>query len=470
MRPPHQSFQHQGPKANVKPRQGVSVKASARDVVHRALAHQAERYPDLDLAPLDTQGLEGRDAALAHAIYDGVLRRWITLGYLIEGFCSRGFGELDPRIRGVLLAGAAQLLLLDRVPPHAVLNESVDWTKKHVKPEAARLVNAVLRRLAELVHADERGLPEAAARVAWTSGRNQLPLADGTAVVLRQEVFPAAALKRTALATSHPTALVERWAAVWGETDAVALAGHGLCNPPTVLQVRFARGPMEDTLPHEEAGHAVYTGSRAGLLRLMEARGDVWVQDAASGLAVAGAAELRPGLVLDLCAGQGTKTRQLAMSFPGAKIMATDVDERRLETLRGVARQYPNVEVVAAPEIARFAGKADLILLDVPCSNSGVLARRPEAKYRCDATQLARLVALQQDILRQAVGLMAAGGVIVYSTCSIEREENELQAAWAQQSLGLAASNMRRTMPRGQPGEAATGYHDGAFSVHLHRG
>ncbi len=440
---------------------------TARDIVHRALAHQAERYPDLDLAPLDVSGLDARDAAFAHAVYDSALRRWVTLGFLIDGFVARGFGSLEPRVRGVLLAGAAQLLLLERVPPHAALNESVDWVKVHVKPAAAGLVNAVLRRVSELVHGFAEGLPEQAERVAWTQGRDQLPLGDGTAVVLRLLAFPEPMLERVAIATSHPVALVARWARAFGEEAALRLAIHGLVMPPTVLYTQFATAGVEGSVPHAEPGHCVFSGSRGELVRLLERERDVWVQDAASSKAVASVAGMTPAVVIDACAGQGTKTRQLAETFPKARIIATDVDERRLGALRAVARRHANVQVIEPGALRAWTGRADLVLLDVPCSNSGVLPRRVEARYRCDGAQMERLVGVQREILREGAALARKGGAVVYSTCSIEMEENEHQVAWAEKTLGMRASGALRTMPAGQPGDDPAGYHDGSFSALL---
>lgn len=453
-------------------RQQSKAADAARGVVHRALAHQAGLYPELDLAPLDTGGLDPRDAAFAHAVYDAVLRRWITLGYLIDGYTQRGFGGLDPRVRGVLLAGAAQLLLLDRVPPHAALHESVEWAKSAV-PKAAGLVNAVLRRVSELVNAEASGLPEVRERGAWTGGRDELPLSDGTAVKLSRGVLPEDRWERLEVAASCPGWLLGKWRQEFGDDAGEALAVHGLVTPPTVLNTRFAQGEVAGTAAHEDPGHRVFVGRREDLGPLLAGRADVWVQDAASGRAVAAAAECvagrRVGLVLDLCAGQGTKTTQLSWTFPGSRVVATDVDERRARELVKVARRRGNVEVVAPGREREFVGKADVVLLDVPCTNTGVLARRVEARYRCGAGQLTRMVAVQREILKGALGLVAEGGVVVYSTCSVDREENEEQVAWAEWELGLKAVRVERVMPRGMPGGDAGGYRDGGFSAVLRR-
>src|SRR5262249_2746188 len=147
--------------------------------------------------------------------------------------------------------------------------------------------------------------------------------------------------------------------------------------------------PVPESLaPHDQHGSHLFTGSRAELVALLDSRCDLWVQDPASSRAIASVAHLRPSLVIDFCAGQGTKTRQLAATFPEVQIIATDTDAARYETLRTTFRHAARVRVVR-PEtlLSEFAGRADLILLDVPCSNTGVLARRVEARYRCGRDQ-----------------------------------------------------------------------------------
>lgn len=449
------------------PHQQSKTIDAARAAVHRALSHQAELFPELDLAPLDTSTLSPRDAAFAHAIYDTVLRRWITLAYLIDGYTSRGFGALDPRVRAVLLAGAAQLLLLDKVPPHAALNESVEWTKSTL-PKAAGLVNAVLRRISELVHAQPSGLPEPRARTPWTDSRDLLPLPDGTAVQLRQPVLPQDPLERLEVASSCPLYLLRKWTTDFGDAQARNLALHALLSPPTILHTRFATAEVPHTQPHNDPAHRVYTGRREELTALLDDRPDLWVQDAASSRAVTTPLPRPPRLILDLCAGQGTKTRQFARTYPAARIIATDIDPRRLRALRHVAGREPTIEVIDPASTSTFRAQADLILLDVPCTNTGVLPRRVEARYRCGPAQLARLVATQRQILTDALSLLAPHGNILFSTCSLEPEENEQQLDWAK-SLKLTASHIHRTMPSSLPGDPPSTYSDAAFSALLAR-
>jgi 16S rRNA (cytosine967-C5)-methyltransferase len=215
----------------------------------------------------------------------------------------------------------------------------------------------------------------------------------------------------------------------------------------------------------------VFTGTFTQLHDLLSSRHDVWPQDDASAGAVESLAGLKPKMILDLCAGRGTKTRQLAQIFPNAQIAATDADDRRLEVLRKTFAGHGRVTAAGMRATTRGnVGKADLILLDVPCSNSGVLARRPEARYRADDAHLASLVDIQRQIIADSISLLAPGGRILYATCSLEPEENEQQGQWAAKWHNFACNRERRITPSGTPGGPPTAYADGAYSVLLEPG
>lgn len=432
---------------------------AARDAVMRAIASQVEHFPELPLRVPESSGLDTRDAAFAHAIHEGVLRRWLTLRCVVGSRLRQPFESLDVPVRAALLAGASQMLLLDRVPVHAAVDTSVEWTKQNANPKAAALVNAVLRGVARLV-VDR--VPE------WSNRQDELPLSSGGALRLGEAIFPHDPAERVAAATSHRTALVRRWAERAGPRAARTWAHHGLVSAPTLVNVRHA-GVIDEPLlaPHELPTHRVFTGTRAQLSDLLERRRDVFVQDAAASLAVESVGELRPSLIVDACAGQGTKTRQLSLMFPGARILATDVDDQRLATLR--ASVGPGVEVVHPEALdALCAGRADLVLLDVPCSNSGVMARRLEARYRFDRDQLERLTAIQREILALGERWTAPGGRILYSTCSLEPEENTDQVATMREH-GWRVESVSVCTPTGLPGEPAWAYRDGAYSAVLRR-
>ncbi|MFG0305636.1 MAG: transcription antitermination factor NusB [Phycisphaerales bacterium JB040] len=439
---------------------------SARGAALAALAEQSARFPDLMPMRLETGGLSGRDAALAHAIYDGAVRRWLTLSRVVEVAGGRPISTLEPVVRAALLGGSAQLLLLDRVPDHATLDETVEWVKRAGRAKASGLVNAVLRKVIGL-----RG--EVGGE--WDDEREAIPLPDGTALWLTRDVLPEDRLKRLSVASSVPGGTIRRWAEAWGMERAEELSLHTLVSPATVVHTAFAREPVEgeaDLAPHRSERHRVFVGEPGTLGALLERRRDLWVQDEASSEPVRAMAESldpAPGRIIDLCAGQGTKTRQLAEAFPGAEVLATDVDAGRLETLRRAFHGHGRVRVATHAEVMeRGPGWADAVLLDVPCSNTGVLARRLEARYRSvsgagGTGQLERMVGIQREILGGAVGLVRAGGALVYATCSLEREENEAQAAWAVSELGMRVVIESRAWPRGVPGDGPEEYRDGSY-------
>lgn len=442
----------------------TSAPNSSRDVACAALAAQAARFPDLDLRPLETPGLDDRDAALAHAIADAVLRRWMTLEFLLDSRLDKPMRSLEPALRAVLLAGAAQVLLLDRIPDHAAINESVEQAKRHVRPGAAGLVNAVLRGIVRL-----RG----GIRPKWTDRRDEVPLSDGRALGLTEAILPEPAPQRWAAATGHPAWLIERWRTRMSDEDTRAIAAHSLVIPPTILNTTWYAGdPVLNSVPHSCDGFRIFTGGRGELGPLLRPRRDLWVQDPGSAAAILEASRVveRPALIADACAGRGTKTRQLFHAFPDSAIVASDPDAPRLAVLADAFRDDPRVEVVPPPRLAeRCPGRADLVLLDVPCSNTGVLPRRVEAKYRASERSFAQLVALQRRILAGALPLAAPGAWIVYTTCSLEPEENEEQARHAADALGLTLVSVSSGPPRGQPGDDPAGYCDGSFVALLRR-
>ncbi len=432
----------------------------ARDAAYRHLARQATRFPDLLPSEVRVGDLDARDSALAHAIVDGAIMRWLTLGHIIEVLSGRHLGEQEPRMRAVLLGGAAQLLLLERVPPHAVLDESVEWAKTNIRPGAGGMVNAVLRKVARA-----KGEP----REAWDHHLDSIPMPEGPALGLRGVELPEDGVRRLSVACSLPAGLIRGLETRNGDPTAAAL--HTICRAPTLLYVKHAHAPIdsEQLIPHHSPDHRVYTGTRQGLIGLLEARPDIWVQDPASS-ATLGRLELgeEPGLIVDLCAGQGTKTRQLRAMFPAARIIAAEIDPPRLATLKALFKGDERVSVMPVGRVGDACeGRADFVLTDVPCSNTGVLARRREARYRPLQDQLARLIPTQRQIVTLGASLLRKGGHLLYSTCSLEGEENESQARWAVDELGLAAQRSHRIEPGGLPGDGAERYSDGAYAALL---
>lgn len=428
------------------------------------LTAQAARFPEIEPVELDTARLAPVEQTLAHALYDGAVRRWLTLEYLVQQPLRQPFRGLEPALQAVLLVGAAQLALFDRIPAHAAIDEAVGWAKQRIRPGAGSLVNAVLRRVAE-----ELG-PAEHADTDDPIQPGVLPLPHGRQRPMRSTRWPDDPLERLARTTSTPPSVLRRWKPSMTYDQAEAACLHGLTKPPTILNVTHSSGPLppETVEPHTEHGFARWTGDHAPLADMLRARSDVWAQDPASAAAIRSIADLRPARVLDICAGQGTKTRQLAATFPEATIVATDVDARRFAALRETCEALPNTTAVPHNAIEKGGQLADLILLDVPCSNTGVFARRVEARYRATAASVERLVGIQRRLIADSLPMLAPGGGILYATCSVEPVENGDIARWACDRLGMAASRSRQTLPTADGGPGAS--IDGSFSVLLRAG
>ncbi len=466
----------------------------ARDAVFKFVALQARKFPDFSLEELQTEGLSDRDAAFAHHLYGLVIKRWFTLKDLIQEHLTKPWAEMLPPPKAALLVGTAQILFMDRVPIRAAVHESVDWVKTNGGLRAGGMVNAILRRMSALVEQEPEKDPDADVvmpkpgeryfgpemerhyRDRWTDKLDELPLPDGRAIILNEPTMKSDPMRRLEAATSHPIQLLQSWAKHMSLADVRKVAMHGISSPPVIINTTHATSalPADVLRAHSVPGHHIYTGPMSDLGRLLRERTDIWVQDPASTLAVGSIADLSPKVIYDTCAGLGTKTRQLAASFPEAKIVATDIDLIRHAGLRKAFEGHPRVEVIKYDALRTRTDACDLVMLDVPCTNTGVLARRPEARYRHQPKRVEELIGLQRQILADSLRLLPAlgsggAGAILYSTCSLDPRENEEQARWAQKWHDFEITRESRRLPEGGPGEPDERYTDGSYAVLLTR-
>ncbi|MDI9410406.1 MAG: transcription antitermination factor NusB [Bacteroidia bacterium] len=443
----------------------------ARAAAFARLARHAADYPEFAFGDDAPAGLEPRDAALARAIEQSTLRHWRAIVPVLSACVTRRFDEVQPEVRGVLMGSAAQLLMHDRLPDHAVVDDAVEWTKEHVHPRPAAFVNAVLRKVIAL----RGGLLEAtdpdAAR--WRERRDALPLSDGRVRLLTDALLPESQVQRLSAQCSIGRALFEHWTSTKGFEPAVTLAVQSLVQPGlTVTGIPAgavdpstkAAWPMTQ---HDLAGFMVWEGGHDALMAALRAYPEARVQDPASARAVDATRHLQPRRILDACAGRGTKTAQLASAHPAAEIIATDVDGPRRAALRQRFKGHARVNIVGPEQLASFGAGFDLILLDVPCSNTGVLCRRVEAKYRFSTKGLAGLVELQQGIALDHAPLLAREGRMLWSTCSLEHAENRSQAEWLSRRLKLRIEHDEATAPAGVPGSPATSVRNGSYHALL---
>ncbi|MHC4716390.1 MAG: transcription antitermination factor NusB [Planctomycetota bacterium] len=416
---------------------------------------------------------EPRTAHLAWELAMGVVRRRGTLDAVISAFQKRAGAYMPQRIRQVLRLGAYQILFLDRIPVFAAVNEAVEQAGTG---RMRGFVNALLRNIDRPVSPPESGRPVPAADVLAVGPdrcrRFDRPVFDDPAE------SPAGYL---ASAYSLPAELAARWLADRGGLDAVIRrALHANARPPAVLRVNSLRASVDHVLDRlsaqgiESAAHAnglsvVITG-HADLRSLdVLAEGLVQPQDA-SATAVVAAAPVGPGMqVLDLCAAPGTKTTHLAERMGNrGRIVAADVSDEKLARVTDNCRRMgvEIVETVPAEQVGSFeADSFDLVLVDAPCSNTGVLARRPEARWRFRAEELDRLARDQRHLLALGAEFVRPGGSLVYSTCSMEAEENErVVRALTGQRGEFRVRDQRRTEPAGA-GDPTRWSDGGAFAV-----
>jgi 16S rRNA (cytosine967-C5)-methyltransferase len=340
------------------------------------------------------QDLSASDQALAAEIVYGTLRNWDYLQYQWQDLAAHARQE----VQVILGMSIYQLLFMDRVPAYAVLDEAVDLSPR----EARGFVNALLRRVAA------RG---------------------------KREIKESDPLKRCALETSHPLWILKLWASHYGEENALRIAAKDQQRPVVYGRVNTLKA-SHDQLAADPRVHFVeaecftYDGVLTRSLWFQE--GKVVVQDRASQRIPYLLKVSRGMRVLDACSAPGTKAQQIAclMEDQGS-ILAGDVAGNRLELIRRLMEKT-NTHCVHA--VRRDAAAEDTtgvlydrILVDAPCSGLGDLCHKPEIRLHVRPGDLDELIQLQKNILQKQAGLLAPGGLLVYSTCTLNRKENEGQ-------------------------------------------
>lgn len=372
-------------------------------------------------AEADRLGIEGRDRAQAQRLAYGAVQRRGTSDVAIERLAGRSTRLLDPPVLAALRLGLYELLFSDATPDHAAVDQAVELVKAGGADHAAGFANAILRRAAR-----ER------ARLA--------------ADLLGDDSTPAAA----AVSDSAPQWLAEMW---WEELGAeAARAALAACNERAEVAMRVntlrtdretmlarlaeagvdARPPDADwplaapeTLVIEgRMGEAVPAAIRAG---------ELTPQSRGSAAAVEVLDPQEGEHVLDLCAGPGIKTGQIAARMNDrGEVISVELDSTRAEEVAVQARRLGlrSVTVIEADATEATLGPGfDRVLLDAPCSDLGTLASRPDARWRKSPRTIERLVEVQDQLLRNAAAVLRPGGALVYSTCTISRRENEERIA-----------------------------------------
>lgn len=380
---------------------------SARDTALKTLiaCRRQQAWSDGALKQnIAADGLDRRDAALATRLCFGVLQNRMLLDFWIEAYTNRKPDKLQPVVLDILRLAVYQLRFLEKIPASAAVNEAVEQAKRSANPRAAGLVNAVLR---SMLRAPERlTLPE-----------------------------------DLSLRYSHPAPLVELLRQNVGEDRIEALLASHNDFPPTCLQINPLRASSADVIVRLEAeGYEVsphpwlpdcllLTGGTPEKSETFR-NGSVYVQDPAAKLAVL-AADPRPEMdVLDCCAAPGGKSFAAAIRMRNqGQVAACDLHPHKIELIRKSAERlgldcvHAEVRDASLTESA-WNGRFDLVIADVPCSGLGVIRKKPDIRYK-DLDAISGLPEVQRRILYAQADHVKPGGVLLYSTCTILKRENE---------------------------------------------
>ena len=355
----------------------------------------------------ETTRLDPRDRRFTRELVYGMLRRRSWLDGLLDARVRGGLSRLDPDVHDLLRLGAYQLLHMRSVPPYAAIAQTVELAKRRHGVGPGRLANAVLRRLDR----------------------------EGTSLQVDTPADPVDAL---ALSESHPRWLVARWVARWGEDETRRLLHANNAEPPLVARpVHAVREQVEAML--EASGitvadaplvsDSILLASPVSALTELGAfrQGLFHLQDPGSTLVTKYAAVPEGATAADVCAAPGGKSVEL--SRRAGAVFASDLSFGRLKrVLENIQRMelstvFPYVADARRPAIR----SADVVLIDAPCTGTGTFRRHPDARWRLKPSDLAVMAALQREILRAASTVVPSGGLLVYSTCSLETEENDAQ-------------------------------------------
>ncbi len=389
-----------------------------------------------------SSNLSPQDEARATELVYSTIRRRLTLDWIIEKFSGVPVTRIQPRLLDVLRLGVLQLVFMESVPDYAAVDESVKLASAAVGRKAAGFANSVLRKVAS--RASSIPFPD----------RNE-DLAEHISVV-----------------HSHPRWLVRRWLEHYGEENTLSICTANNAPPPITARVNLLKTNREglveslmgegvDVVAPEEDEAIEILRSPRRLSELESFReGLFYLQDVSTMIPAKLLAPVAGETVLDLCSAPGGKATHMAelMGNRGL-IVACDIAELKMSLLqenierlgttivRPLVADGERIEAVFLPEF-------DRILIDAPCSNTGVLRRRVEARWRLKQHDLKRLQKMQRALLRSASKVLKRGGVLVYSTCSIEPEEGRgVVEAFLEEEPGFGLEKEREFLPRADGGD-----------------
>lgn len=416
---PEQKETTQNRQQDNRERHDTPLYGGARGAAIRVLSRvdQSDSYLDKVLEKeLETSDLSNLDKSLLTEIVHGVVRWQSKLDWVLTGFYHGEFTKCITPVKNAMRIALYQIMFLDKIPPFAAVNESVEIIKRIKGIRSANVVNAVLRNI--LHHIGDIRYPK------------------------REEDIA----RYLSIVYSHPQWMVKRWLEQFGEEQTEALLQANNKRPPLTLRINTLQTDIQDFItmlgerkvsfsqsPYEERS---ITMQYMHNIRHSEAfnKGFFTVQDVSATLAARLANPAPGSLIYDLCAAPGGKTTFLAeLMHDQGKVVALDKYEAKLRYIRENAERLKlqSIEPLAA-DARTFAPEtlADVVLVDAPCSGTGTLSKKPDIKWKREQDAIRLMAEAQKTILGHAAELVKPGGVLVYSTCSIEPEENTMIADW----------------------------------------
>ena len=352
--------------------------------------------------------LEARDRAVVREYVQGIFRKMSYLDFLIDEYASVKIGEMKIVLLNILRLALYDLLFMNSTPDYAAINEAVELAKFNISHKTGDLVNAILRN----VQRDIEDLPKPAYK-------------DRTKLV--------------ATTFSHPEWLVERWSKRFGEREAFQLMQANNSVPNYYVRVNNLRTKTKNfklrmeknDIEFEESdllpGYFVVDSVAPFIANGWIGKGLCQIQDVAAGMAPT-ILDPQPGeTIFDLCAAPGTKSIVIADMMEGeGSVLAVDIDSNRLDKLAESAMNFhaENIKIRRADAREADLGLADAVLLDAPCTGTGVLSKRADLRWKRTPEDLENIVQLQEELLDAAANMVSKNGRLVYSTCSLEEEEN----------------------------------------------
>lgn len=385
--------------------------SNAREIVVKMLTKTEKNNSYSNILLSDTlkkYDLSTQDKKFASALFYGVLERKLTLDGIITDNSANSSKKLSDDVRNIIRTGLYQILYMDSVPDNAAVDESVKLAKKNKNPAVSGFVNALLR---EFLRKGKK-LP---------GGKDRID--------------------KLCIEYSCPKWLIRKWMSEYGEDVCMQMLETSLGKAPDTVRINTVGRTAEDVLKIlsdegisferssliPQAADLYYSGSVEATKAYK--MGLIHVQDIASQLCVAALDPMEGDIVADLCAAPGGKSFTIAEKMNNTgKVYSCDLHDNRVNLIRAGAQRLGLSCVIPMKNDAKLFSQdipaADRVLCDVPCSGLGVIRRKPEIKYK-DPREFQRLPQIQYDILKMSCKYVKAGGILVYSTCTLSRDEND---------------------------------------------